>query len=161
MHPAVIPFLSFEPMSAADFSPLFFGLLQSQGFFVFESASRLAGFAHVSRHPGRSHHAAFISTLAVDPDLHGSGFSGLMMRRILRDLRAESVRRVELVVETDNLRAIRFYEGHGFSIEGTLRNSYRRAHEDRDIDSHIMAIVNLDSHQTNFAAHREPLLLIR
>jgi putative acetyltransferase len=139
MHPAVIPFLSFEPMSKSDFQPIFAGLLESQRFFIFERATATAGFAHVSRHPGRSHHTAFISTLAVDPRLHASGFAHAMMRTILSDLRSESVRRVELVVEADNVRAIQFYKRNGFSIEGTMRGAYRRAHESRDIDSHIMA----------------------
>jgi len=139
MHPAVIPFLSFEPMSRRDFQPIFAGLLDSERFFIFECAAAPGGFAHVSRHPGRSRHTAFISTLAVDPHLHASGFAHAMMQRILADLRSQSVRRVELVVETDNLRAIRFYKRNGFSIEGTMRGAYRRAHESRDIDSHIMA----------------------
>src|SRR5437764_13158257 len=86
MHPAVIPFLSFEPMTASDFKPFFAGLLESQRFFVFDRAASIGGFAHVSRHAGRSHHTAFISTLAVDPELHASGFAQLMMLRILSDL---------------------------------------------------------------------------
>ena len=139
MHPSVIPFLSFEPTSRHDFQAIFAGLLASGSFFIFEHEATPASFAHVSRHPGRSHHAAFISTLAVDPCLHASGFADAMMRRILRDLRSDSVRRVELVVETDNIRAIQFYKRHGFEIEGTMRGAYRRAHESRDIDSHIMA----------------------
>ena len=141
MHPAVIPFLSFEPMTASEFESIFAALLESQRFFVFESAASIGGFAHVSRHAGRSQHTAFISTLAVDPALHATGFAQCMLQTILSDLRSESVRRVELVVETDNARAIRFYKRNRFSIEGTMRGSYRRAHEERDIDSHIMAIV--------------------
>ncbi|HEU4602738.1 MAG TPA: GNAT family N-acetyltransferase [Steroidobacteraceae bacterium] len=142
MHPTVIPFLSFEPMSADEFAPIFAGLLESQRFFVFEQGgASIGGFAHVSRHPGRSHHTAFISTLAVDPALHSTGFARAMMSNILTDLERDSVRRVELVVEADNPRAIRFYERMGFSIEGTMRGSYRRAQDDIDVDSHIMALL--------------------
>jgi putative acetyltransferase len=144
MHPTVIPFLSFEPMAASEFRPLFASLLNSERFFVFEHDTAIGGFAHVLRHPGRSHHTAFISTLAIDPHLHASGFAQSMMQQILSDLRSESVRRVELVVEADNPRAIRFYKRNGFSIEGTMRGSYRRAHEHRDVDSHIMALVYLE-----------------
>jgi ribosomal protein S18 acetylase RimI-like enzyme len=161
MHPAVIPFLSFEPMTASDFKPFFAGLLESQRFFVFDHIASVGGFAHVSRHAGRSHHTAFISTLAVDPEFHATGFAQAMMIRILRDLRSEAVRRVELVVETDNLRAIRFYKRNGFSTEGTLRGSYRRAHEDRDIDSHIMAIVYENDAAAKPSTRGERLLLVR
>jgi putative acetyltransferase len=141
MHPAVIPFLSFEPMSVGEFAPIFAGLLESQHFFIFEQGSSIGGFAHVSRHPGRSHHTAFISTLAVDPLLHSTGFAREMMTRILSDLECDAVRRVELVVEADNPRAIRFYERMGFLIEGTMRGSYRRAQDAVDVDSHIMAFL--------------------
>jgi ribosomal protein S18 acetylase RimI-like enzyme len=161
MHPAVVPFLSFEPMAASDFEPFFASLLESQHFFVFDRAASIGGFAHVSRHAGRSHHTAFISTLAVDPELHATGFAQAMMVRILRDLRSEAVRRVELVVEADNLRAIRFYQRNGFSIEGTMRGSYRRAHEDRDIDSHIMALVYESDAATKPSMRSERLLLVR
>jgi len=141
MHSAVIPFLSFEPMAASEFQPFFSSLLNSERFFVFEQDAAIGGFAQVSRYPGRSHHTAFISTFATDPHLHASGFAQSIMQRILSDLRCESVRRVELVVEADNPRAIRFYKRNGFRIEGTMRGSYRRAHEHRDIDSHIMALL--------------------
>jgi ribosomal protein S18 acetylase RimI-like enzyme len=141
MHPTVIPHLSFEPMSTGEFGSIFNALLESQHFLIFENDRSIGGFARVSRHPGRSQHTAFISTLAVDPARHATGFSYRMMDKILSDLRSDSVRRAELVVEVDNARAIRFYERHGFAIEGTMRAAYRRAHEDRDIDSHIMAIV--------------------
>lgn len=161
MHPAVIPFLSFEPMAPRDFRPIFAGLLQTGKFFVFEHGTQTGGFAQVSRHPGRSHHAAFISTLAVDPNFHGSGFAHAMMQMILNDLRSESVRRVELVVEADNVRAIRFYKRSGFAIEGTTRGSYRRAHEERDIDSHIMAIVYPQDTSAKRSARGSELLFVR
>jgi ribosomal protein S18 acetylase RimI-like enzyme len=161
MHPAVIPFLSFEPMTASEFESIFAALLESQCFFVFEHAASVGGFAQVSRHPGRSRHAAFISTLAVDPALHASGFAQSMLQTILTDLHSESVRRVELVVETDNARAIRFYKRNGFSLEGTMRGSYRRAHEDCDIDSHIMAIVYPPAIVAKPSAFSARVLLVR
>lgn len=161
MHPAVIPFLGFEPMPASEFESIFAALLGSERFFIFECAASIGGFAHVSRHAGRSQHTAFISTLAVDPDLHASGFAQSMLQTVLSDLRSESVRRVELVVETDNVRAIRFYKRNGFSVEGTLRGSYRRAHEDCDIDSHIMAIVYPPAVVAKPSANSARVLLVR
>lgn len=140
-HDAVIPYLSFDAMSQTEFGPIFAGLLDSRAFFVFEQASRIAGFMHVARHAGRSHHVAFISTLAVDPAVRGSGFARQMLLRVLGELQSQGVRRVELVVETDNARGIRFYQRTGFRIEGTMRRCYRRAHEDEDIDSHTMGLL--------------------
>ena len=46
---------------------------------------------------------------------------------ILRKLAADGVRRIELFAEADNLRALRFYEKHGFAREGVFRGAFRRA----------------------------------
>lgn len=140
-HDTVVPYLGFDPMPKCEFTAVFAGLLNSRAFFVFDRADRVGGFMHVARHPGRSHHAAFISSLAVDPRLHGSGFAHEMLWLVLGELQSQGVRRVELVVETDNPRGIRFYKQAGFEIEGTMRRCYRRAHQEEDIDSHVMGLL--------------------
>jgi hypothetical protein len=53
--------------------------------------------------------------------------------------REGGARRVELRVEADNARAIRFYENAGFAREGVLGGALRRAGEDRDVDEIVMA----------------------
>jgi len=53
--------------------------------------------------------------------------------------RARGVRRLELLVEVDNPRAIRFYERHGFVKEGVLRGAVRRANQQHDVDEIAMA----------------------
>jgi len=58
---------------------------------------------------------------------------------VLTRLRAEGVRRLELMLEADNPRALRFYEKQGFEFEGRLRAAYRRSHEDHDVDELLMA----------------------
>lgn len=75
----------------------------------------------------------------------GVGSLVLMAREMVEDalarLRAAGVKRVELFVETDNARAIRFYKRLGFEIEGTLRDFYKRASDAHYVDEHIMALL--------------------
>jgi putative acetyltransferase len=80
-----------------------------------------------------------VGSLAFGPAYHGRGLARTIMAEVLDELRATGIKRVELIVESDNPKAIRFYESLGFEIEGTLRKFYKRATEDRYIDDHIMA----------------------
>lgn len=139
MSESVIPYLGIDPTSKTDFAELFARFLRIDAFFVFELQQDVIGFANVMRQTGRSRHVAHLGPIALDPALHGTGTARAMLELVLGWLHASGIRRVELIVESDNPRAIRFYEKCGFEIEGTLRGAYRRGHEDRDIDSHIMA----------------------
>jgi putative acetyltransferase len=53
-------------------------------------------------------------------------------------VRSQGARRVELFVEADNARGIRFYRKLGFAIEGRLPGYYRRAGDPQDVDELIM-----------------------
>jgi putative acetyltransferase len=141
MHEKVVPYLGYDPMPHDDFRAVFQGLLDSGGFFIFEVDGRLAGFYRVTRYPGRAQHVASLGTLAVDPALHGRGVAQTMVIDVLARLKAEGVRRVELMAESDNTTALRFYARLGFVHEGTLRQFYRRAGEADFVDEHLMALL--------------------
>jgi len=140
MHPTVIPFLGFDPMPLPEFREKVFGdLLRSKCFFMIEREAAIAGFLKIARYPGRAQHVAMLGTFAIRPDLHGSGVAKPIMENVIQDLRADGVKRVEVIVESDNPKAIRFYEKLGFVMEGTLRQFYKRADQDHYVDDHIMA----------------------
>ena len=56
--------------------------------------------------------------------------------------RAFGLKRVELTVHADNVRAIRLYERVGFRLEGTLRQSVFIDGNYKNL--HMMAIIDLD-----------------
>ncbi|WP_119155100.1 GNAT family N-acetyltransferase [Caldimonas tepidiphila] len=141
MHEAVVPFLGFDPMPLDDFRAVYRDLLASGGFFVWEAGGEVAGFYKAVRHPGRARHVAGLGTLAVAPRHHGSGVARAMVGDAIARLAAEGVLRVELMVESDNPRGIRFYEGLGFRIEGTLRKFYKRAGDAHFVDEHVMGLL--------------------
>ena len=84
---------------------------------------------------------AGLGTLAVDPALHGQGIAMAMVTDAIERLKSEGVKRIELIVESDNAPALRFYEKLGFEREGTLRRFYKRASDAQAIDDHIMALL--------------------
>lgn len=141
MHPAVVPFLGYDPMPLTAFAPVYDELLHSGEFFVYPVAGQLGGFYRVRRFSGRAQHVAQLCTLAVAPVLHGQGIARAMLDECLRLLRAQEVLRVELTVEADNPRAIAFYRRLGFEYEGTLKKFYKRAGEAGFIDEQLMALL--------------------
>ena len=84
---------------------------------------------------------ASLGTLAVNPALHGQGIALAMVTDAIERLRSEGVERIELIVESDNAPALRFYKKLGFEREGTLRKFYKRAGDAQAIDDHVMALL--------------------
>ena len=141
MHESVVPYLTYEPMPLDDFRPIYDEMLQRGNFFVYEVNGQIAGMYGAWRHIARAAHVAYLGTLAVRPDLQGTGIAKEMVEDAIAKLRAEGVKRVELWIEADNARGIRFYKKLGFEIEGTLRKFYKRASDDYYVDEHIMALL--------------------
>jgi len=141
MHKKVVPFLGFDPMPMAQFREVFQGLLETSAFFVYELAGRVVGFYRAARGRGRTRHVAQLGTLAIDPVFQGSGLAQKMMTDAITRLSAEGVKRVELIVESDNARGIRFYKRFGFVREGTLRQYYQRAGEECPVDDYVMGLL--------------------
>ena len=125
MHPEVVPFLTHEPMPLDDFRPVFDELLASGCFFVWEVSGQVAGFYRAVRYPGRARHVALLGTLAVDPRHHGRGVGRAM---------------IEDFAESDNPRALRFYQSLSFVHEGTLRGFYKRAAQAHYVDEWVLGL---------------------
>lgn len=130
VHPAVVPFLTYETLTPEAFAPVFAGFLADRDFYVWEDGGAVVGFYKATRLAGRARHVAHLGPLAIDPDRHGRGLGQAMLRDALEHLEAEGVTRVELMAEADNAHGLRFYEQLGFVREGVQRLAYRRAGED-------------------------------
>lgn len=129
MHENTLRFLNVEPMKRAGFAAMFDALLRTGSFFVHEENGDVTAFCKIARGELHTRHVAYISLLAVDPALEGKGVARRMMLEAIERLRGEGTRRVELTVESTNLRAIAFYEKLGFEVEGRLRQGYLSPHE--------------------------------
>ena len=107
MHPAVVPFLGFDPMPLEAFRDVYSGLCADATFFVLEEQDGgIAGFCRASRHSGRAAHVAYLGTFAIAPAARGRGLACGFLETLIAQLQAQGVRRVELMVEADNAHAI-------------------------------------------------------
>ena len=141
MDKAVNPYLGYDPMGIEEFTNIYSQLVASKSFYVYETANGIVGFYKSDRYPGRASHVAYVGTFAVAPQCHGQGIAKIILENEISELRREGILRIEIIVESDNERAIRFYKKLGFETEGTLRKFYKRSSDPRYIDDYLMALV--------------------
>ena len=139
MDPVNNPFLSYEPMEREDFLPIFTELLNSGDLYVYEREGRAAATYVVRRRTHRMSHVAYLGGLAVHPAFRSNGVGTKVMETLVERLRGEGVKRVELLVVTDNKKAIEFYERLGFEREGVLKCFLKRHGSDQYLDELMMA----------------------
>jgi RimJ/RimL family protein N-acetyltransferase len=139
MDPENNPFLSYDPMDKNAFRPIFEDLVRSGNTHLLWEGTDVVGTFALRVQTHRSAHVATLGSFAMHPDFRGRGFGAKAISKIVEVARAKGVRRLELLVETDNARAIRFYEKQGFVKEGILRGAFRRANDANDIDELSMS----------------------
>jgi putative acetyltransferase len=83
-------------------------LVPSATISVAESAGALAGFVTVNRTTG------YLDQIVVAPQHWGAGVAEML----LAEAKRLSPGRLELHVNQDNARAVRFYQKHGFGVAG-------------------------------------------
>ena len=132
-------FLSYEPMDLAAFRPIFESLLGAGRTYLLLDDTRVVGTYELRVGEHRTSHIATLGSFAMHPAFRGRGFGAKAIDEIADVARSRGMRRLELLVEIDNPRAIRFYERHGFLREGILRAAFRRAAEEQDVDEIAMA----------------------
>ena len=133
------PFLNYEPMSLAAFGPIFDDLVARGQTRVLVRDHDVLGTFAIYMQARRASHVAALGSFAMHPAFRGRGWGGRAMELITDLARSQGARRLELLVEADNPRAIRFYERCGFVREGVLRGAWRRAADDHDVDEIAMA----------------------
>ncbi len=106
---------------------------------VAEVDGRVVGNIGLHRKTERLAHVAGLG-MSVHDDFQGKGIGTAMMQAVL-DLADNwlNLKRVELTVYVDNLRAVGLYERCGFAIEGTHKAFAFR--EGEYVDAHFMARV--------------------
>ncbi|WP_083485962.1 type I methionyl aminopeptidase [Alicyclobacillus ferrooxydans] len=79
-----------------------------------DQQNHVRGFCVYSLRPPYLH----INTIVLDAQLHGSGLATSVLDNIVQQARAKGMAGIELWVQTNNQRAIRFYEKSGFVYVG-------------------------------------------
>jgi RimJ/RimL family protein N-acetyltransferase len=133
------PFLAYEPMDVATFRPIFEQILRAQDTYLLIEDNLVLGTYALRLQAHRESHVATLGSFAMHPAYRGRGFGARAIEEIADIARTKGVRRLQLLAETDNPRALRFYEKHGFVREGILRGAFRRAADSEDGDEVAMA----------------------
>ena len=68
----------------------------------------------------------------VQSKYQGTGAAQCLMSGVIQEARAAKVAQLELFVDTENYRAIRFYEKHGFKWVATHPDGVRIGAQSRD-----------------------------
>ncbi|MEL6608489.1 MAG: GNAT family N-acetyltransferase [Pseudomonadota bacterium] len=68
-------------------------------------------------------HRVEIGAFYITPAHHGTGAADTLMTTLIDEARSDGRRQMELFVATSNPRGKRFYERHGFTVQGLLPNA--------------------------------------
>jgi ribosomal protein S18 acetylase RimI-like enzyme len=107
-------------------------------FLVALDQDRVVGWCEVRRDilPGRAHTGML--GMGLRAPYRGKGLGRQLMESALRAARERGFERIELMVRSPNLRAIRLYSGVGFQEEGRKRDAVRL--DDGSEDEVMMAL---------------------
>lgn len=139
MSPQVNPFMSFEVMPYDQFAPIIEQLVKEREYLIWEEAEKIAAVVALVKGRWRGSHRVMITALAVDSQFQGIGVGKRLMQQLLNDLSSQGFIRIELIVESDNPKAIQFYHQLGFVHEGTMQAYFKRENEQTYVDDYLMA----------------------
>ncbi|ULQ51898.1 GNAT family N-acetyltransferase [Flavihumibacter fluvii] len=139
MHPAINPYLLYDPMTEDEFQPIFDDLLAKGVLYKFQADGVDVGMCKLVPQYHRNAHSLYLGGVAIHPGYTGKGYGLRMMGEIISLAREKRLKRIELSTAIDNTAAIRLYERAGFAIEGRMRNYTWLKNEDRFVDEYLMS----------------------
>jgi len=120
-------------------------LLRDNPFVVALDGDRVVGWCEVRRDslPGRAHTG--LLGMGLLAPYRGQGLGRRLIDQALQQARDRSFERIELMVRSPNLRAIRLYTRAGFQEEGRKRDAVRL--DDGSEDEVLMALHLREKHR--------------
>ena len=140
-HKSVAPNMGFDPCSRDEFEEIFSELMSGGEVLVNEFEGDVVAVCKVIRRAHRLRHSAYIGSLAVHCSHQDKGHGKEFFDNIIHQLKSEGLTRLELLVGTDNHKAINFFKAFGFVTEGTHKNYFSRQGSNQLFNEHTMAWV--------------------
>jgi len=120
-------FLYYDPINFEDFKKMWKKMLRRKYNFVCIRRGQVVGFITCVRRTGQEKHIAYIGPVVVKPGKIGEGIGKEMMDFLLHKLKyCSRFKRIELIVNSDNNRAINFFRKYDFEIEAVLKKHTER-----------------------------------
>lgn len=135
------PFMLWDLMDQDSFLPIAREMVAAGDLYVYEVDGRIAACYRLTRKQHRLRHIAYLGSFAVHPSFKGKAVGSQAMEALLQDLRSEGLKRLELLVVSDNHKAIAFYKKLGFEVEGLFKNFLKRANSEDYVDEFAMALL--------------------
>ena len=104
----------------------------TRGVFSRETLAGCCGFRRSQLE--RMRHRAELGPFFVSARFQGTGAAGVLMSGVIEEARAAGVEQLELFVDTENSRAIRFYQRFGFRQAAIFIDSVRIDGQSRNDD---------------------------
>ncbi|MCG2617663.1 GNAT family N-acetyltransferase [Terrimonas sp. NA20] len=139
MHPAVNPWLLYDPMTIEAFEPVYLELIREDVKYIFSDGVQDAGMVKLIPYKYRTAHILYVGGLAIHPDFSGRGYGRLLMQDVVAKAREDNFKRLELSVTITNGKAIQLYEQEGFVKEGILKGYSYLSRENKYMDEVLMA----------------------
>jgi ribosomal protein S18 acetylase RimI-like enzyme len=141
MDESVNPYMAYDPMGKAAFRSLFEEFKKRDYSWLIGNANEIYAMCFAIKGPGRCSHVASLLSLAVKKDRQGQGLGKQIVKEALRTLKHDGFKRIDLMAESDNDKAIAFYKSLGFQIDGRLPLYLRRAGSSSYVDELIMSLI--------------------
>lgn len=141
MHPQTNPYLLYEPMSLAEFEPIYADLIAKNALFYYEENQQKIGMVKLLPLTYRSAHIVYLGGFAVHPAFFGQGMGTKFLTEIIQYAHNQGFKRIELSTATSNAAAIRVYEKCGFQREGVLRKYTHLQSQNLYLDELLMSYI--------------------
>ena len=126
-HPLVHKFMHYTKMGLQEFRKKWKKILGGYDAYVIENERGIVAFGWLDQFDGMRSHVIEISHIAVLPPEQGKGTGKKLFGFLLKKAKSRKARRIQLIAEVDNKKALAFYKKFGFVKEGSLRKSFKRA----------------------------------
>jgi RimJ/RimL family protein N-acetyltransferase len=141
MDESANPFLTFDPMTLSEFSPIYRSMRDEKNIFVVQLDQEIIATFRLLRKSHRQSHIFYLGGFAIKDSFKGKGYGKEVLEHIKTLAKNQSIKRIELTVDTENTPAINLYRKVGFEIEGKLKNNYRLSSTGKYYDEYIMALL--------------------
>ena len=119
--------MHYNKMGLSKFRKKWKNILEHYETYVFETKGKVDAFGWLDQFDGMRSHVLEISHIAVSPSEQGKGIGKKLFRFLLKKAHQRKARRIQLIAEVDNKKALAFYKKFGFVKEGRLKKSFKRA----------------------------------
>jgi len=134
-------YLTYDPMSKEDFSPIYDQLLQTDSLYIVKKDSDVVATYRLISKTDRQAHICYLGGFTIKNNMQGRGLGKEVLSSIKKTAEEKGKKRIELTVDLNNMPAIALYEKMGFLVEGVVRKGCWLASTGEYHDEYLMGLI--------------------